>query len=157
MAFEKLQISPPCYVWPRAIQPPLPPKLELARFTFYPEPTVSGSCSSRTAILGFIWPILLWNVTRMDEFGFMAPQMTSTWSTRASARFLRAHRPFTGRSRLSIQMAPGETPWDTLPFSCGTKSFLFSGVMTPPPASQHATFPDDNRRRRTYVFTPTRN
>jgi|tagenome__1003787_1003787.scaffolds.fasta_scaffold20988121_3 hypothetical protein len=55
------------------------------------------------------------------------------------------------------QLSAEETPWDTLPFSCGTKSFLISGIMTPPPGSQHATFPDDNRRRRTYVFTPDEN
>ena len=61
-------------------------ELAVARFTFYPEPIVSGSYSSRTAILAFIWPIFPWNVKRMDGFGFMAPHMTSTWSTRAGRR-----------------------------------------------------------------------
>ena len=67
------------------------------------------------------------------------------------------HRKITFKHPDGARLNARETPWDTLPFSCGTKSFLFSGVMTPPPASRHATFPDDNRRRRTYVFTPARN
>ena len=42
------------------------------------------------------------------------------------------HRKITFKHPDGARLNARETPWDTLPFSCGTKSFLFSGSHDSP-------------------------